>query len=109
MSNKTAIIKLGDFEFTAHKFNLGETEEVTDLQDAMKGAAGLRGRLVAMRKIMLIAARRTKPDLTEDDLKKIEATPGELTEAVMTIMRLNGYVTKAGASVGEKPADDRAA
>lgn len=99
---RTINIKLGEFEFVAHKFNLGETEEIVDLQEAMEGARGLRGRLIIMRKILLIAAQRDRPELGDDDLRTIEATPGELSQAVSAIMALNGYVARV--SPGEEPA-----
>ena len=104
---KTAQITLGDFSFVAHKFNLGETEEITDLQESMN-ASNTRVRLGAMRGIVLIAARRDAPALTDDFMRSIEATPSELRDAVIAIMRLNGYAKDDPAS-GETAADDQAA
>lgn len=107
MAARTVTITLGEFSFVAHKFNLGETEEIADLQDAMRIAGSLRERLVVMREMVLLAARRDNPDLADDDLKSIEATPAELSEAVMAINRLNGYTKVAAA--GEAQAEDPAA
>jgi hypothetical protein len=106
MPSKTAQITLGEFTFTAHKFNLGETEEVTDLQETM-ASTSTRERLVAMRRLVLIAAQRDKPALTDADLREIEATPRELSEAVFDIMALNGYARAR--AVGEVQAGDQAA
>ena len=99
-------ITLGDFSFVAHKFNLGETEEIADLQEAMRRAETVRQRLAVMREMIAIAARRDRPELTDAELKSIEATPAELSEAVMAINRLNGYKAQAP---GEARADDPAA
>jgi hypothetical protein len=107
MSKKTAQVTLGDFAFTAHKFNLGETEEIVELQDGM-GSATTRVRLSAMRGIVLIAAQRDNPDLTDEDMRKIEATPNELIQAVNAILRLNGYAKEVGRA-GEDEAADQAA
>jgi hypothetical protein len=106
MPSKTAQITLGELSFTAHKFNLGETEEVTDLQTAM-ASASTRERLVAMRRLVLIAAQRDNPAMTDGDMRAVEATPGELADAVFEIMALNGYARAR--AVGEDRAEDQAA
>jgi hypothetical protein len=99
--SRTVEISIGSVKFTAHPLNLGEAE---DLADAIEGftAGTTRQKIGAARAILLTAWKRSKPDATDADVRAIEATPADLLGAVISIMRISGYVKDAAA--GKAPA-----
>jgi hypothetical protein len=86
MASRTETITFDNFSFVAHKFNLGEAEELADVAaDMSNSAAPVRVRMVGARTALLIAIRRDKPDATEEFVKSMSGyRMGEAPAALAT-------------------------
>lgn len=88
---KGRTIKLGAEDYPIHPLNIGEMEELAD-HIAKMTEGSPRDRLAATRQIIAVALRRDRPELTDDEAKKIEATMPELNAALLAVLELAGFI-----------------
>lgn len=84
MSQKTAVITLDGQQYTVHRFNLGELEQVTQLMlaESPRQAIGF--------KMLAIALRRAQPKI--ENIELIEPEAEEVAAAVRVVLDLSGMV-----------------
>lgn len=81
---KTDTITLDDKEYTIHRFNLGELEDIADI------TAELSPRKAAFA-VLAMALKRADPVVADEAaFKALECTQDEITEAMTKIMKLSG-------------------